>query len=541
MMDLKRPVEIAPETFWIGSYIEGDIFQCNNYLIRDGKECVLVDPGSAITFEESFKKLKYLTDPANIKYIICHHQDPDITGSLPMLIEALPKGERYIITHWRTYFLLKHLNLHLPFYLVDQHDYRLTLESGRTLKFILTPYMHYPGNIVTFDESTGVLFSSDIFGGWMESWQLFADESYPEKMRPFHEVYMPSKEIVLFTLSRLKKLPIKVIAPQHGSIIKDKKIIEAAFRALEEFNYGILLESPSFEEVKRLEVKRSIVKKVELFSRDKLCLSEVVPFAVNAIRTMLPVVEIGVWISQKHTEATYSSSGGYNVPLGSKKHQHRFRFSDGDTKATVSITLSREPRDKWEKELMEEVASIIFYTAKRDIHIRSLEASAFRYRKMALTDSLTGLYRKEAVESIAAKEVKKAKLQGKPLSCLMLDIDNFKAVNDTKGHLTGDMLLKEVGKAIRECLRKNDIPIRYGGDEFLIFLPGSGLEAALKVAERLKASVEQVEVDGAKVKVSIGVTELKKEESIHDLVRRCDMALYRAKRLGKNRIEALLT
>ena len=93
-IDLSRPVEIAENVFWVGHYLENDIFQCHPYLIRSGEEAVLIDPGSVITFQETLRKVKYLVNLANIKYIICHHQDPDTAASLPELEKILPEGER---------------------------------------------------------------------------------------------------------------------------------------------------------------------------------------------------------------------------------------------------------------------------------------------------------------------------------------------------------------------------------------------------------------------------------------------------------------
>ncbi len=535
MLDVSGPVEIAPEVFWIGSYIKDDIFQCHNYLIRDGSESVLVDPGSMLTFGESLKKIKYLVDLRDIKYFICHHQDPDIAASLPKIVEIFPKTEKFIVTHWRTYFLLKHYDLPLPFYLVDQHNYELLLSSGRKLKFILTPYMHYPGNIVTYDELSKVLFSSDIFGAWDEEWQLFADQSYLEKMRAFHEIYMPSRDIVMFTLNRLRELDIDIIAPQHGSIIRDKELIKEAFKALEEFDYGVLMEVSSFEEVKKFSIRKSILKSIEKHALDKLYLADLVPFVLETLKTLVPVRDILVNINCEGGELFYSVSKGYDLSeeefLDSKGETFSFRNEVSlSVKFVVDDTVS-------ERDLLEEVAGIIYATAKRDIFIRSIKRSVDFYKELALKDALTGCYRKEILNTLVGIEFYNSKRYKYPLSCLMVDIDDFKAINDNYGHITGDKVLKRVGEALSLNLRKGDILVRYGGDEFLIFLPHVSISAAKSVAERIRRFIEQTEMEGLRVTVSVGVAENTFAEDLESLIEAADEALYKAKRGGKNKVE----
>ncbi len=528
--DLSRPVEIAPDTFWVGSHIPEDIFQCHPYLIRCGESSVLIDPGSAITWKETLNKIKYITNPRNIRYIICHHQDPDVTGALPFLIEELPEGEeRFIVTHWRTYFLLKHLALPLPFYLVDQHNFQLELEGGKVLKFILTPYMHYPGNIVTYDPKTKVLFSSDIFGGWMEDWSLFADETYPEKMRPYHEIYMPSRKIVLSNLNRLKKLEIEVIAPQHGSIIRGKELISKAFKALEEFDYGLMIDAPSIEEVKRKEIEKSIAKRILLYSLDKVHLDEILGFALKTLKTLLDISGIEVIAREK-------SSISKKIGEESEKSfvtEHR----EGDFYARVIFKLKGLFSHRDER-LLKEVGRILARTSRREMHLKSMEKSTRHLRQMAYRDSLTGAYRRNVIEEYASRLFRKAKEEEQPFSCIMLDLDNFKEVNDTYGHLAGDKVLKEMADRIRNLLRREDMLIRYGGDEFIVLLPNTPTDAAVKVAARLKNSIEEIKIDGKSLSVSMGVAGIEEASSLKELIEKADEALYSAKRAGKSCIFA---
>jgi len=220
-LDYSKPIEIAEDIYWVGYKIPNDPFQCHVYLIKNGDESVLIDPGSMITFPVTMEKITRITPLSNIKYIVCHHQDPDITGCISTLEKLIPRKDKFIVTHWRAQALLKHYQWETPFYLIEKNKWRLLLKNGRVLDFIFTPYAHFPGAFCTFDRKTKTLFSSDIFGGFTEEFSLFAkDENYFSSIKAFHEHYMPSKEILLNALIEIEKKDPEIIAPQHGSIKK---------------------------------------------------------------------------------------------------------------------------------------------------------------------------------------------------------------------------------------------------------------------------------------------------------------------------------
>ena len=162
---------------------------------------------------------------------------------------------------------------------------------------------------------------------------------------------------------------------------------------------------------------------------------------------------------------------------------------------------------------------------------------------MAVTDSLTGLHNRRYLESHLDTAVSRSTEGGKPAAVLMLDLDHFKAVNDTHGHAVGDEVLVECAKRIQISVRGVDLAVRYGGEEFVVIVPDTTLKVAQSVAERLRRSIGdqlfQVSADVGElpVTISIGVaiTGAAKETG-EDLLRRADEALYEAKRTGRNRI-----
>jgi two-component system cell cycle response regulator len=163
--------------------------------------------------------------------------------------------------------------------------------------------------------------------------------------------------------------------------------------------------------------------------------------------------------------------------------------------------------------------------------------------EMAITDALTGLHNRRYMESHLATLAEQASSRGKPLALMLLDIDYFKAINDTYGHDAGDDVLREFATRVRKSVRGIDLACRYGGEEFVIVMPETDLHVAGMVAERLRRSVaaEGFSVNkGAtriEVTISIGLTTLeRKGEAVGDVLKRADNALYRAKHDGRNRV-----
>jgi two-component system cell cycle response regulator len=190
--------------------------------------------------------------------------------------------------------------------------------------------------------------------------------------------------------------------------------------------------------------------------------------------------------------------------------------------------------DEARKELIELSSEFITKTAANKQEIEVLKRQVVR-------DGLTGLYNFQAFQDMIEKEFYRAKRYGLPLSLLLIDIDNFKKVNDTYGHQAGDEVLRNVARRLNASLRKSDSAARYGGEEFAIVLTETALEGALPVAERLRTSVCATAIAYDKhqipVTVSIGVASLTADfdGSKVELINRADGALYEAKNTGKNR------
>jgi diguanylate cyclase (GGDEF)-like protein len=159
---------------------------------------------------------------------------------------------------------------------------------------------------------------------------------------------------------------------------------------------------------------------------------------------------------------------------------------------------------------------------------------------MTITDGLTDLSNKKQLDTVLIKEIPRALRHARQLSLLMIDIDHFKDINDTYGHLAGDSVLRELASLLTKRLRPDDELGRYGGEEFCAILPETSLEGAIRIAEELRQLVEQhafmVEGEQIKVTISIGVTELKKGMDVKAFYKGADEMLYQAKRSGRNKV-----
>ena len=166
-----------------------------------------------------------------------------------------------------------------------------------------------------------------------------------------------------------------------------------------------------------------------------------------------------------------------------------------------------------------------------------------RLYNLATIDGLTGLVVRRHFQAKIEEEYRRARRYSKPLAYLMTDIDHFKKFNDTYGHQTGDMVLREVARIVRDTVRDTDIAARYGGEEFAVILPETEPEGAMLLAERLRQKVESAVFSGPtgdlKVTISVGVCTMpvNQPESATEMIKMADEALYVCKRNGRNRVE----
>ena len=175
------------------------------------------------------------------------------------------------------------------------------------------------------------------------------------------------------------------------------------------------------------------------------------------------------------------------------------------------------------------------------LYIKILTNEKDYYSKKAYIDELTSVYNRNFLEEKAEEITEKIKITKESLGVMIFDIDNFKQINDTYGHDIGDLVLNELATNIKQLLRKEDMFIRYGGEEFVILFPNTLFKDVITIAQKIRKVVEKLPIKIPKetlhITISIGVSEFSKDdETIFDVIKRADKKLYEAKRSGKNRV-----
>ncbi len=574
-IDPTEPVEIAHRIWWVGHYLEGDPFQCHVYLLEHGDQSVLFDPGSTLTFSHTLAKIRKILPLDNIRYFVCHHQDPDIASSLPLLDKLIARDDAAIVTHWRAKALLLHYGIKIPFWLVDEHDWELDL-GGRLLKFVFTPYAHFPGAFATFDTHGGVLFSSDLFGGFSEGFNLFAqDKAYFTAMRPFHEHYIPSHEILAYAISQFEKLPVRMIAPQHGSIIP-QELVAPMMDGLKGLDCGLYLLAGADTNVHRLsDLSRNLrdVTKAMTVFRD---FGDIAKALLAIVQRQLPARSLEFYTQPEggsmlhlapqsryrdvlaQPPAPVREVLGLAVAEWERRYETPFAALDpypggrrailvplagsGTITAVAVIELdgAAEP-DAVTSEFIEQIRIPLQVAVERETLYRILDMQRQEIYERAIRDPLTGLYTRiylrDAAERMFNLHDRNA---GTPVGVAMFDVDFFKSINDRFGHHHGDAVLQRVAEVILKSSRAADLPVRLGGEEFALFATGSMATDVGVVARRILRKVQTLTfappMNNVGVTVSAGIAVRRQGESLDALIQRADAALYQAKDQGRNRV-----
>ena len=248
-------------------------------------------------------------------------------------------------------------------------------------------------------------------------------------------------------------------------------------------------------------------------------------------------VDVHEALTEAEAAALRFGEAGESVRRGAHALAYPLRGPDesDDIQGVVAVARKDEPFSEQERELFAYLASAVAVSVE---NVGLHEAVA----RQAVTDELTGLYNHRRFQEAMGDELERARRFEQPLGLVMLDIDNFKSVNDTYGHQQGDRVLSEVARVLRETSREIDSPARYGGEELAVVLPQTDMEGAYNLAERVRTGIEELRFEVAPelpplhVTASLGVAALAQH---HDeagvMIAEADAALYRAKRAGKNR------
>ena len=557
MDELTAPVELAPRVWWVGEFLPDDNFQCHVYLIEQGDQSVLIDPGSALIADGVAERIDEIVGLDQVRWVVLSHADPDVVGALPRLLELGLSRDARIVTHWRDGALLKHFGWGLDLWLIDEHEWMLPLVD-RTLQFVLTPYAHFAGAFCTYDVRERIMFTSDMFGAFSEDGRLFAEaDDSLAGLREFHEHYMPSREAVTHALDEVNRFDVRMIAPQHGKVLPAHVIprVEAELRDLEcglyldvsgdpglEFLFrahrtvqeltALLFDLPMFDVVARhLDRVAAELMDALSFSVYALAENDTVVFDRTddfAGRTIEPPAIVREVVAQRDSDVR--TIGKFVVvPLTISAPDH----VDGCAllEFAAPVTTSRPERD-----LLVQIADLTAPVLHRTLAQRRSDSERSLLNDQADRDRLTGLYNRHFFDRTVPSAFEEAARHRVPMALIMVVIDHFKVLNDTYGHLVGDVVLRRTAQRMSESLRSDDRAIRFGGEEFVVVAQGVSPEAAWALGERIRRAVAAPADDGPDVTVSVGVAVRDLEESVAEVLERADVALYEAKDAGRNQV-----
>lgn len=498
-----KNVQIADGIYWVGFHDSSTALQCNPYLLIDHNEAVLFDPGSVLDFQYVFENLKSIIPIEQIKYVVLHHQDPDLCASVPLFEKA---GAKFtIVTHWRTQTIIKYYGITSDYYLVDEHNFSLTLPSGREIQFLPTPYLHFPGAIASYDTATKTLFSSDLFGAMSNSWDLFAGEDYIERMKTFHEHYMPSNDILRPVMEMLLLMDISMIAPQHGSIIK--KEISKHIKALRDLECGTFL-SP---------VKKNL-KKAGGYAG--ICGTVIKRYA--AIYSQTDVQQALEGLDIELGDTIYEIKD-YNYS-GIELWEHMFEniyLKKGIKWLTVieplverlskeyELSIPRIFKSKFKNLQQESLMLKDEILELKNINERLNRAIEQTQGKIT-TCPITGLYNETFFKEFLKTELENNGISSKYTdACLaVIGIDNMAKLRYVYGDDEANNILLGVSYILKEMKTNNQLLFRLQGDQFACFSPGLSKADAVRKMEEIRNEIRTSEKFVDNITVSIGLVNL---------------------------------
>ena len=501
-LDMSKPIELAENIFWVGVNDQSQILQCHSYLIVDGDEAVLIDPGSIVLFEQIYEKIIKIVPIEKIRYIVTGHQDPDVCSNIPLFEREGFVGE--VVTHWRTSVLIHSYGIESKYYPVDQNQYRLKLASGRTLEFIHTPYLHFPGAIMTYDPESKILFSSDLFGAISYNWSFWADERYIDSMEAFHEHYMPGHDVLGPIMELLLNLEISMIAPQHGSLIREQ--IKDSILALRDLECGSFL-NPIRKELVETGGYTGLCNRVL-----KRYYSLFDPAEVRCI-----FADSDITIDEKsYLIVDFKSTGhglwdGFFDLIYSKK---------GISWITVVEPLVSKISKEYEVDLPKIYGSSLMAVERKfqkleDENIQLKELNERLEKNLKETedslnrDPVTHLYNQAFFIEYLKTDVHSALEREADAAIIVIEIDRLPEIVLTFGEKGLNEMLRNAAYLLNE--NKDDLSLVFrieGGPRFALYIPGADHEYAVEIAEKLRTAVSDSEIFIQKMTASLGVSSL---------------------------------
>lgn len=508
--------KIIDGIYHVGDPLSKNGLDCNPYVLIDGEDVIVFDPGSIIEFDVIVENIKALIPLEKIKYMVIHHQDADIVSSVP-LYEKLGINFK-VITSWRCMTLIQYYGIKSEYYLLEENNYELTLKSGRRLKFIQTPYLHFPGAFVTYDYMTKTLFSSDIFGAFSYNHTLYADEDYMDKMLTFHEHYMPSNSVLRPVMDVLMSHEIHRIMPQHGSIIlKDVKKYIEALRTLE---CGTLL-TPLKRDLKEsggfLMIYNDVLHRyLSLYDHDDVM-----------------VLFKGLDIYSFDSENRIADYEGDPTHIWHQMFEY-IKNNKGMLWITVVEPHVRNLCAIYDIPMPNAMSSLLQSAQMENIRLmemnKSLEQTVKAVNERLIQCPLTGLYNETFVKSLLIEELNNEDWRDIG-AFATLAIDDFSKYKLSYGAKEEENVLNNIAYLLKEHFGDNAV-YRMDSSDFALYVKGLDRDGIINDLEALRVDIAQSNLFIGHLTISIGVSfqnELNLDDATFDMTAKnyIDLSLTR--------------
>ena len=551
-----RGIELEDRTWWVGSAMADGTFQSNAYLIEQGDRSVVIDPGSSLCAEQTADKINAVVGLRNVRWVVCSQPDVDKVAALTHFLARGLHPEATIVTHWRAHGALRRAGFDLPYRSIDVDQHRLELDD-RNLHFLLTPYLRSAGAFATFDERSKILFSSDLFGSFESGQSLFVDAAADiDAIQRFHEYSVASRDVLAHALLAVRAVAPTMIAPQHGRVIASG-FVEGAISALDDLDCGALLLTPDDPGLSfPFAANRTIHGVINTMVKEHDFSTVAAYLAGLAVKT-LGAEYFELWAGTNGVLFRFERGDDYaghraDPPAdvasvlagGAIEPGHRLvlalRSPTTDTIDGAMVWGFRERRVPSDATIvvLNQIISLVEVGLEREVLRRTTDLELSDWHTRAIYDPLTGLRNRaslsDSYHQLAAFDDRNLDSQ---MAALMVDVDHFKAVNDTFGHAAGDLLLQRIAHAILQSVRPSDPSFRLGGEEFLVLLSNVDASSAHRAAVRIRERVAGSAPDLPIVTVSVGLALRQRNETQESLLARADAALYRAKENGRDRVE----
>ncbi len=497
-MKKEEAVSLAEGLWWVGAGADSGVLQCNPYLLMQGGSAVLFDPGSVLDADVVMDKIRSFIPIEQIEAIVLSHQDPDLCSALPVFEKNGFSG--VICCHQRTAMLVKYYGISSEFYTIDTHKYRYRLKDTSEIRFLLAPYLHFPGAIMTYLPNLKTLISGDLFGAVTKRWTLIADDDYRESMKTFHESYMPSHEILESVMSQLLLFDIDTICPQHGSVITQHA--REHIEILRDLPCGVMMNPVR-------------TKLMDAGGYTSLC-TEVIRryiamFGKKEVREVFHESPFSIDYQNKTVSSSTLEDRDiweefFNLVLKKK----------GLSWLTVLSPLVEQFSRAYSIPLPKPYTSLIFDAHKNqdimNVRLQELENEKIdvetRLRRIESDQILcpiTGLYNQDFFERYMLDALVRYNEEHRDFAVMFLSIDNLEEINIRFGSDEGDTAMRNLAYILKQDLATADQTFRLKGGMFALFLSYLDQPAAVKRALELKSTVRDSSLFIIPISVSIGM------------------------------------